>query len=71
MLRARGACVEGKQYVEWDNPYARCRNEGPDRFSSGYYAMMDCDLLLMLGANFLYLVHSIGPTCDAFASTLW
>src|SRR5437899_8576043 len=32
----------------------RRRNDRADRFSSGYYAMLDCDILLMLGTDFPY-----------------
>src|SRR5512133_3956154 len=45
--------MRGKEYVEWDNPY----DVGMTwliGFSSGYYAMLDCDALLVLGADFPY-----------------
>lgn len=45
--------LRGKEHVEWDN-----RNDvgmtGLIGFSSGYYAMNDCDALLLLGADFPY-----------------
>jgi pyruvate dehydrogenase (quinone) len=40
-------------YVEWDNPYD-VGMTGLIGFSSGYYAMRDCDALLMLGTDFPY-----------------
>ena len=43
----------GKEHVEWDNPY-NVGMTGLIGFSSGYYAMNDCDLLLMLGTDFPY-----------------
>jgi pyruvate dehydrogenase (quinone) len=43
----------GKEHVEWDNPYS-VGMTGLIGFSSGYYAMNDCDLLLMLGTDFPY-----------------
>jgi pyruvate dehydrogenase (quinone) len=45
--------MRGKEYVEWDNPYD-VGMTGLIGFSSGYYAMLDCDVLLMLGTNFPY-----------------
>ena len=45
--------MRGKEYVEWDNPYD-VGMTGLIGFSSGYYAMLDCDVLLMLGADFPY-----------------
>jgi pyruvate dehydrogenase (quinone) len=44
---------KGKEYVEWDNPYD-VGMTGLVGFSSGYYAMLDCDVLLMLGTDFPY-----------------
>src|SRR5271170_7010930 len=38
----------GKEHVEWDNPYD-VGMTGLIGFASGYYAMLDCDILLMLG----------------------
>ena len=43
----------GKEGVEWDNPFD-VGMTGLIGFSSGYEAMMDCDLLLMLGTDFPY-----------------
>src|SRR5258708_3742125 len=43
----------GKEYVEWDNPFD-VGMTGLIGFSSGYYAMLDCDILLMLGTDFPY-----------------
>ena len=45
--------MRGKEHVEWDNPYD-VGMTGPIGFSSGYYAMLDCDVLLMLGTDFPY-----------------
>ena len=45
--------MRGKEHVEWDNPYD-VGMTGLIGFSSGYYAMLDCDALLMLGADFPY-----------------
>src|ERR1700750_1267456 len=42
----------GKEHIEWDNPYD-VGMTGLVGFSSGYYAMNDCDALLMLGTEFL------------------
>jgi pyruvate dehydrogenase (quinone) len=43
----------GKEHVEWENPFD-VGMTGLIGFSSGYYAMLDCDLLLMLGTDFPY-----------------
>jgi pyruvate dehydrogenase (quinone) len=45
--------LKGKEHVEWDNPYI-VGITGLIGFSSGYYAMNDCDALLMLGTDFPY-----------------
>jgi pyruvate dehydrogenase (quinone) len=45
--------LRGKEHVEWDNPYD-VGLTGLIGFSSGYYAMKDCDVLLMLGTDFPY-----------------
>jgi pyruvate dehydrogenase (quinone) len=45
--------LRGKEYVEYDNPYD-VGMTGLIGFSSGYYAMLGCDLLLMLGTDFPY-----------------
>src|SRR5271167_4120204 len=45
--------LRGKEHVEWGNPYD-VGMTGLIGFSSGYYAMKDCDTLLMLGTDFPY-----------------
>jgi pyruvate dehydrogenase (quinone) len=45
--------MRGKEHVEWDNPYD-VGMTGLIGFSSGYYAMQDCEVLLMLGTDFPY-----------------
>jgi pyruvate dehydrogenase (quinone) len=45
--------MRGKEHVEWDNPYD-VGMTGLIGYSSGYYAMLDCDVLLMLGTDFPY-----------------
>ena len=45
--------LRGKEHVEWNNPYD-VGMTGLIGFSSGYYAMLDCDVLLMLGTDFPY-----------------
>jgi pyruvate dehydrogenase (quinone) len=45
--------LRGKEFVEWDNSYD-VGMTGLIGFSSGYYAMRDCDVLLMLGTDFPY-----------------
>jgi pyruvate dehydrogenase (quinone) len=45
--------LRGKEHVEWENPYD-VGMTGLLGFSSGYYAMRDCDVLLMLGTDFPY-----------------
>jgi pyruvate dehydrogenase (quinone) len=45
--------LRGKEHVEWDNPYD-VGMTGLIGFSSGDYAMPDCDVLLILGADFPY-----------------
>ena len=45
--------LRGKEHVEWDNPYD-VGMTGLIGFASGYYAMRDCDVLLMLGTDFPY-----------------
>ena len=60
-LLALGECLKapmvhalrGKEHVEWDNPFD-VGMTGLIGFSSGYYAMLDCDVLLMLGTDFPY-----------------
>ncbi len=43
----------GKEHVEWDNPFD-VGMTGLIGFSSGYKAMLECDMLLMLGTDFPY-----------------
>ena len=45
--------MRGKEHVEWENPYD-VGMTGLIGVSSGYYAMLDCDVLLMLGTDFPY-----------------
>lgn len=45
--------IRGKAFVEYDNPFD-VGMTGLIGFSSGYYAMLGCDVLLMLGTNFPY-----------------
>jgi pyruvate dehydrogenase (quinone) len=45
--------MRGKEFIEYDNPFD-VGMTGLLGFSSGYYAMMDCDVLLMLGTDFPY-----------------
>jgi pyruvate dehydrogenase (quinone) len=42
--------MRGKEHVEWDNPFD-VGMTGLIGFSSGYYAMDTCDVLLMLGTD--------------------
>jgi pyruvate dehydrogenase (quinone) len=45
--------LRGKEHVAWNNPYD-VGMTGLIGFASGYYAMRDCDVLLMLGTDFPY-----------------
>lgn len=45
--------MRGKEHVEWGNPYD-VGMTGLIGFASGYYAMEDCDAVLILGSNFPY-----------------
>ena len=45
--------LRGKEFIAYDNPYD-VGMTGLLGFSSGYHAMEDCDLLLMLGTDFPY-----------------
>lgn len=45
--------LRGKEFIEYDNPYD-VGMTGLLGFSSGYHAMMNCDLVLMLGTDFPY-----------------
>ena len=45
--------LRGKEFIEYDNPYD-VGMTGLVGFASGYKAMMSCDALLILGADFPY-----------------
>src|ERR1700722_20232084 len=45
--------LRGKEFIEYENPYD-VGMTGLLGFSSGYHAMMNCDVLLMLGTDFPY-----------------
>jgi len=45
--------LRGKEFIEYQNPFD-VGMTGLLGFSSGYYAIMDCDVLLMLGTDFPY-----------------
>src|ERR1700729_3647173 len=45
--------MRGKEFIEYDNPFD-VGMTGLLGFSSGYYAMMNCDLLIMIGTDFPY-----------------
>ena len=45
--------MRGKEFFEYDNPFD-VGMTGLLGFSSGYHAMMNCDLLLMIGTDFPY-----------------
>ena len=45
--------LRGKEWIEWDNPND-VGMTGLLGFSSGYYALENCDTLLMLGSDFPY-----------------
>jgi pyruvate dehydrogenase (quinone) len=45
--------MRGKEHIEYDNPFD-VGMTGLLGFSSGYYAMMNCNTLLMLGTDFPY-----------------
>jgi pyruvate dehydrogenase (quinone) len=45
--------LRGKEFIEYDNPFD-VGMTGLLGFSSGYRAMMNCDVLLMLGTDFPY-----------------
>ncbi|GIO23787.1 ubiquinone-dependent pyruvate dehydrogenase [Oceanobacillus sp. J11TS1] len=45
--------LRGKEFLEYDNPY-NAGLTGLIGYSSGYHAMMECDVLLMLGTDFPY-----------------
>ncbi|MDT5014411.1 MAG: hypothetical protein QOD39_571, partial [Mycobacterium sp.] len=45
--------LRGKEFIEYDNPFD-VGMTGLLGFSSGYFSMMDCDTLLMVGTDFPY-----------------
>ena len=45
--------LRGKEFIEYDNPYD-VGMTGLLGFTSGYHAMMNCDVLLVLGSDFPY-----------------
>jgi pyruvate dehydrogenase (quinone) len=45
--------MRGKEFIEYDNPFD-VGMTGLLGFSSGYHAMLNCDLLLMIGTDFPY-----------------
>src|SRR5271170_4026089 len=45
--------LRGKEYIEYDNPFD-VGMTGLVGFASGYWAMKECDALLMLGTDFPY-----------------
>jgi pyruvate dehydrogenase (quinone) len=45
--------MRGKEFIEYDNPFD-VGMTGLLGFSSGYYAMLNCDVLLMVGTDFPY-----------------
>jgi pyruvate dehydrogenase (quinone) len=45
--------LRGKEFIEYDNPYD-VGMTGLLGFSSGYFAMMNCEVLLMIGTDFPY-----------------
>jgi pyruvate dehydrogenase (quinone) len=45
--------IRGKEFIEYDNPFD-VGMTGLLGFSSGYHAMMNCDVLLMIGTDFPY-----------------
>jgi pyruvate dehydrogenase (quinone) len=45
--------LRGKEFIEYDNPFD-VGMTGLLGFSSGYHAMMACDVLLMIGSDFPY-----------------
>jgi pyruvate dehydrogenase (quinone) len=44
--------TRGKEFIEYDNSFDVAMT-GLLGFSSGYYAMMNCDVLLMIETDFL------------------
>jgi pyruvate dehydrogenase (quinone) len=45
--------MRGKEFIDYDNPFD-VGMTGLLGFSSGYHAMMNCDVLLMIGTDFPY-----------------
>jgi pyruvate dehydrogenase (quinone) len=45
--------MRGKEFIEYDNPFD-VGMTGLLGFSSGYHAMMNCEILLMIGTDFPY-----------------
>src|SRR5246500_619962 len=45
--------MRGKEFIEYDNPF-NVGMTGLLGFSSGYFAMMNCEVLLMIGTDFPY-----------------
>src|ERR1700754_2040037 len=45
--------MRGKEFIEYDNPFD-VGMTGLLGFTSGYHAMMNCDVLLMIGTDFPY-----------------
>jgi pyruvate dehydrogenase (quinone) len=45
--------MRGKEFIEYDNPYD-VGMTGLLGFTSGYFAMMNCEVLLMIGSDFPY-----------------
>ena len=45
--------MRGKEFIEYDNPFG-VGMTGLLGFASGYHAMMNCELLLMIGTDFPY-----------------
>jgi len=45
--------MRGKEFIEYDNPFD-VGMTGMLGFSSGYHAMINCDVLLMIGTDFPY-----------------
>jgi pyruvate dehydrogenase (quinone) len=45
--------MRGKEFIEYDNPFD-VGMTGLLGFSSGYHAMMNCDLFMMIGTDFPY-----------------
>jgi thiamine pyrophosphate-dependent acetolactate synthase large subunit-like protein len=59
----------GKEYIEWENPFD-VGMTGLIGFSSGYYAMLGCDVLLMLGTDFPIGSFWHGSMANAMAQSI-